>query len=408
MTRLCRELEISRSRQQRCGQVPDEPGAEFQHDTTVYLVKLGEQTVRLVASILYYRYSKIRYLKFYRVFNRFVMKCFIHEALTFWGYSAPVCIIDNTNLARLRGTGKNAVIVPEMEQFAKRYGFEFFCHEKGHANRKAGNERSFFTVETNFLPGRKFADLQDLSQQAFVWATQKIANRPVAKTGLIPAKAFEHEQAFLKKLPYISPPCLALERGIDQYGYISLDANFYHVPGQGRFQVTALLYADCAKVYHRHKLLAEYDRPPEGVKNQKIAPRGGIIPTHQPKYRKKPTENEEKILRAVSGEIDAYLAFAIHGEGQKRHGFIRRLFGLYRKTTPVLFIKAIERAHKYRITDVDTIERILVLQMRDEAFETPLFQIDQEFENREAYLAGRFSSRVDLTRYDAMLEEEDG
>lgn len=126
------------------------------------------------------------------------------------------------------------------------------------------------------------------------------------------------------------------------------------------------------------------------------------------KYRKKPTENEEKILRSVSGEIDAYLAFAIHGEGQKRHGFIRRLFGLYRKTTPALFIKAIERAHKYRITDVDTIERILVLQMRDEAFETPLFQVDQEFENREAYLAGRFSSRVDLTRYDAMLEEEDG
>lgn len=79
------------------------------------------------------------------------MKCFLHEALVYWGYAAGTCIIDNTNLARLRGTGKNAVIVPEMERFARQYRFKFVCHEKGHANRKAGNERGFYTVETNFF-----------------------------------------------------------------------------------------------------------------------------------------------------------------------------------------------------------------------------------------------------------------
>ena len=40
------------------------------------------------------------------------------------GYSAGRCIIDNTNLARLRGTGKHAVIAPEMAEFSKRYGFQ--------------------------------------------------------------------------------------------------------------------------------------------------------------------------------------------------------------------------------------------------------------------------------------------
>src|SRR5204863_505125 len=84
-----------------------------------------------------------------------------HKALMFWRYAAAVCIIDNTNLARLRGTGRNAVIVPEMEAFAKEHGFRFVCHEKGHANRKAGEERSFWTVETNFLPGRHFSSLED-------------------------------------------------------------------------------------------------------------------------------------------------------------------------------------------------------------------------------------------------------
>lgn len=208
LTRLLRDLEIGVEKNQRCEQVPDEPGAEMQHDTTVYQVTLRGCPTKLVASILYLRYSKIRYLKFYRTFNRFRMKCFLHEALTFLGYSAKVCIIDNTNLARLvgSGTGKNAVITPEMAQFAKQYGFDFHCHEIGHANRKAGNERSFFTVETNFFPGRTFVSVEDLNLQAMDWATNKMRNKPVAKTNVLPAKAFEHEQSSLiKLLPYISP-----------------------------------------------------------------------------------------------------------------------------------------------------------------------------------------------------------
>jgi transposase len=135
LTRMLRHLGISTSPEIRCSRVPDEPGAEMQHDTTVYQVKLGDQTVRLVATILYLRYSKRRYLKFYRTFNRFRMKCFLYEALTYWGYAAAQCIIDNTNLARLRGTGAQAVIVAEMEVFAKQCAFQFVCHEKGHPDR---------------------------------------------------------------------------------------------------------------------------------------------------------------------------------------------------------------------------------------------------------------------------------
>lgn len=136
LTRLVRDLGLGKARKARCDHVPDEPGAEMQHDTTVYQVKLADKLIRVVASLLYLRYSKRRYLKFYRRFNRFAMKCFLHEALMFWGCAAWRCIIDNTNLARLRGSGKHAVIVPEMASFAARYGFEFVCHAIGHPNRK--------------------------------------------------------------------------------------------------------------------------------------------------------------------------------------------------------------------------------------------------------------------------------
>lgn len=121
LTRLVRELGLGQPAKTRCEHVPDEPGVEMQHDTSVYKVKLGGHPTRVIASLLYLRYSKRRYLKFYRVFNRFAMKCFLHDALMFWGYAARQCIIDNTNLARLRGSGKQAVIVPEMAAFAERY-----------------------------------------------------------------------------------------------------------------------------------------------------------------------------------------------------------------------------------------------------------------------------------------------
>src|SRR5579871_3341158 len=220
LTRLLRELGLRRSQELRCERVADEPGAEMQHDTTRYAIRLDGTPAMLIASSLYLRYSKRRYLRFYRTFNRFRMKCFLHQALMFWQHAAPVCIIDNTNLARLRGTGRDAVILPEMEAFAKQYGFRFLCHEKNHPNRKAGEERSFWTVETNFLPGRRFQSLEDLNQQALKWATVRMEQRPVAKSRLIPAQAFDHERHFLVKLSaHLPAPYLVHERDTDQYGY---------------------------------------------------------------------------------------------------------------------------------------------------------------------------------------------
>src|SRR5437660_62246 len=164
LRRRVHELGLGQGReQQHCDRVPDVAGAEMQHDTSPYRVQLGTTTTVLIASLIYLRYSKRRFLRFYRRFNRFQMKCFFHEALRFWGYAAKICIIDNTSLARLRGTGADAVLVPEMADFAREHGFQFVCHEKGHANRKAGEERSFWTVETTFFPGRSFASLENLN-----------------------------------------------------------------------------------------------------------------------------------------------------------------------------------------------------------------------------------------------------
>jgi hypothetical protein len=44
--------------------LPDEPGAEMQHDTSPFTLRVGAERLRLQASLLYLRYSKRRYLQF--------------------------------------------------------------------------------------------------------------------------------------------------------------------------------------------------------------------------------------------------------------------------------------------------------------------------------------------------------
>ena len=409
LTKIIRDLDIGKSKKKRTVHVPDEPGEEMQHDTSPYKYVIGGKKVNIIASVLYLRYCKRRYLKFYRSFNRFKMKCFLHEALTFFGYSASVCIIDNTNLARLRGSGKDAIIVPEMEQFARQYGFKFLCHEIGHSNRKAGNERSFYTVETNFFPGRTFAGIEDLNQQAFDWATVRMTNRPVSKSGLIPAKAFEHEKSYLVKLPaFVSKPYLVHKRSIDQYGNISFDGNFYWVPGTSREVVDAFEYSNCLKIYLQKKLLGEYQLPSDGVKNEVICPMGILKPKYKPKQRIKAIAQEEKALRALSQEVDFYLNFALKQKGSKqKYKFIRELFGLSKKVALSIFIKTIKRSLKYRISDINTVERIAILQIRDGDYEIESVEIDKEFKNREAYLEGSLSDDADLSIYDKIFMEDE-
>ena len=407
LTRMLRDLGISKPAKKRCERVPDEPGAEMQHDTTVYKLKLGDSLLRVIGSLLYLRYSKRRDLKFYRAFNRFKMKCFFHQALIFWGYGARQCIIDNTNLARLCGTGSNAVIVPEMAAFAQQYGFEFRCHAKGHSNRKAGEERSFWTVETNFLPGRSFASLEDLNRQALEWSTVRLENRPQGKAGLIPAKAFEFECGYLTQLsPHLPAPYQIHERGTDQYGYISLAGNYYWVPGTRRDAVKVLEYSDGLKIFHQRECLAEYPLPAQGVTNQQFSPPGLPAPRAQPSNRKKPAHEEETRLRALGPPVLAYLDFALQTPGLQRHQFLRKLWALSRKMSPELFSTCLQRASQYQITSLDTIERIARLHLQVDSSTVAWVQLDENFRQRQTYQEGSLTEAPDLSLYENPPDHE--
>ncbi len=406
LTRMLRQLGIGAPQKSRCDHVPDEPGVEMQHDTTVYGMKLGEQFVRLVASLIYLRYSKRRYLRFYRSFDRFKMKCFFHQALMHWGVSAHQCIVDNTNLARLRGSGKTALIHPEMEAFGKQHGFRFICHEIKHANRKAGEERSFWFVETNFLPGRQFQNLEDLNRQALEWSTVRLENRPQGKAGLIPVKAFEHERSYLVALPpHLPAPYRTHHRGTDEYGYAAFDGNYYWVPGTDRAEVTLIEYADRIKICRARECLAEYPLPPDGVRNKPFIPEGMPVGHQKPRHRHQPAHEEEKRLRALSSSVSAYVDFILKTPGIYRHQTLRHLLALSRKMTPELFIKSVQRALKYQITSLPTLERIALLYLEAGTVLASV-EFDENFRQREAYQEGFITEQPDLSIYQTPPDHE--
>jgi hypothetical protein len=407
LTRMLRELGIGRDSKPRSDRVPDEPGAEMQHDTSPYTRDLGGRMTRVIASSLYLRYAKRRFLRFYLRFDRFRMKCFLHQGLIYWGYTAPLCIIDNTNLARLRGSGPDAVIVPEMEAFAKQYGFKFECHAIGHSDRKAGVERTFRTLETNFFPGRKFRDLEDLNAQAFEWATEQMYHRPLTKSRIIPAVAFEYERAYLIELPsHLPAPYRVHERGLDQYGYVAFGSNYYWVPGKGRFDVKVIEYADHLKIYRDREFLVEYPLPPDGTHNACFRPEGESRPRHEPKHRRRPTVEEEKRLRAIDAVVALYLDAAWTPKGARRHRFLRELFRLSGRMTSELFARTIERVLRYRISDTETIWRIALMHIQDGLDTLPAVDFDASFTEREAYQEGSLSDEPDFTRYDDVEREE--
>ena len=372
LTNLVREYELGKPLKRRCDHVDDVPGDEIQNDTSPYWIKIAKQSVLVTGCLLYFRYCKQRYLKFYRSFTRFEMKCFFYESLSYFKHCCKKCIIDNTHVVVLYGTGANAVFVPEMISFAKRFGFEWVAHERGHSNRKAGEERSFWTVETNFFPGREFSSWEDLNQQAKEWSTDIMANRAQTNLKIVPNEWFLREQPYLTALPsYVAEPYQVHERQTDEYGYIAFHANYYWVPGTKRELVKVLEYSNRIKLFIGREMLIEYPLPLYGTKNEKFKPPNA--PKMEPRHRKNSAPIEEAKLRAAAPELASFLDFVVKSlVPPRRNRILRQLLSLQSRILQSLFLQTCERAFKYGVTDAMAIERIAIHMLRDSLCEMPL------------------------------------
>jgi len=394
LTALIREKRLGTKEKERSDQVPDVPGEEFQHDTSPYVLEVGGKKIKVQASAVYYRYSKVRYLKFYLSFTRFHMKCFFYEALSYWGYAPKECIIDNTNLAVLRGTGNDAVFVPEMIMFAKQYGFTWKAHALKHSDRKAGVERGFWFVEENFFPGRSFSSLEDLNAQAILWIEDK-SKKPTTKKKIIPIDAFNFEKPYMSIVHQgLLGPYRQHRRTVDQYGYIAFYANYFWVPyGLKSKDVLVLEFAKNIRIYDEKKKFIEYNLPQEHIRNERFLPEGVQL-QRKPNSLSKPSSKNEEWLRTNLPDIKEYLdeGIRINSRPTLRHNFVTGLYSLAQKLSPDLFKETVSRGKRFKVYDLQTLEKIFVLLVRNENYEMPEEDYFIDYDQRPEYLEGAEST----------------
>jgi hypothetical protein len=100
---------------------------------------------------------------------------------------------------------------------------------------------------------------------------------------------------------------------------------------------------------------------------------------YRPRNPKLSSHEEEKRLRALGPEVAAYVDFIL-GTPMLRHQFLRRLWARHQHWGTALFRRTLERAHRYHITSLETLERIARLLLDETALPDPV--VDPDLERR--------------------------
>jgi hypothetical protein len=283
-----------------------------------------------------------------------------------------VVLIDNTHVVVLQGTGRSMIPVPEMENFAERFGFQWRAHAVGNANRKAIGERSFRHFETNFLAGRTFSDWNHLNQEAREWCDR--VNRSYKRhLRARPIELFAVEKTRLQPLPlWIPQPQLLHHRHVDVEGYVSLSTNRYSVPVTwiGR-RVQVRETWETVEIELGHEPPVIHQRVIDPIAKRITLPEHRLA-RGQGRKRKGPPP-EEKILAEKVPELGGYIT-DLKKKGRKQTILaLRQLLRMVREYPRKSLLEALEVASHYGLYDLDRVERMVLQRIASDYFQLPNF-----------------------------------
>ncbi len=367
LTAYCRRHGIGHEPRKPVGQYHFEPGSEMQHDTSPHPAHIGGREQRVQIAGLALGYSRLSYIQLYPRFTRFECKLFLDDGIDYVGGACKTCMIDNTSVIVLRGTGADMVPVPEMESFGKQRGFAFRAHEKGDANRSAIVEGLFNYVQGNFLAGRKFRDFEDANQQALVWC-DKINAAFSRKLHGSRRDLFAMEQTQLTPLPLWRSPVYRLQhRQVDFESYVSVHAVRYEVPSEHIGRRIEVRETKSQLLFFRGpRLIATHTRRYEGRRRV-------LLPETQREDRKRRRKErmacEEKQLRSELPDLSDYIALlrkrAPRGQSI---ACLRQLRRMARDYPRAPLLKALADAAHYGLYDLDRVERMVLKNVQGDFF----------------------------------------
>jgi DNA-binding Lrp family transcriptional regulator len=369
LTAACRRRGIGVKEKQPAGEYDFAPGKEMQHDTSPHKVEVADRKRLLQCAALWLGYSRMLFAQCYPTFNRFYCKVFLNEAFKELDGAAERCTIDNTSVIVAHGSGKDAVMAPEMAAFAERFGFAFVAHAIGDVNRSAGAERTFHYIENNFYPGRDFASLCDLNRKLRAWciqANQKFRRHLQAR----PVDLYRVEQRLLKPLPLHIPEVYALHRrSVDLCGYVHVHTNRYSAPPEliGR-EVDVRESIDRIRIFDGHKLVSTHERNEEGARARSTLPEHRYAARWQRRKPNPPPLPEELVLRAGPRPLGAMVDAIKARRGGRAVRPIRELHRMYLDYPEGPLSRALDVALKYGVTDIARIEEMVLKQIAGDFF----------------------------------------
>ncbi len=379
LTGFCRRHGIGTEPKKPAGRYHFEPGQEMQHDTSPHQAKIAGVLRPVQTASVVLCFSRMIFIQLYPSFTRFWSKVFLLDALQYFGAVSTICMIDNTHVVVLRGTGAEMVPVPEMAAFAERMGFTFRAHEKGDANRSARVERPFDFVENNFLAGRAFCDWEDLNRQAIAWC-DKVNGTFNSRLHASRRELYAAERPHMKALPIWMPPIYQLHhRVVDTEGYVNLHRTAYSVPYQlmGR-QVEVRETKDTVEIYQGPRIVASHKKrldPTDG----RVAVAEHRPPRGEGRPRNAPRPEEEEISRIEPSLVPYATALKTQAAGRISL-VLRRFLAMVRDYPRAPLLEAVWTASEYGMFDLDRLERMILKGIARDYFVLPIERKDEDDE----------------------------
>jgi hypothetical protein len=368
LTAFCRRHGIGHESRRPAGQYPFEPGEEMQHDTSPHEAEIGGRRQRVQTASLVLCHSRMRFIQLYPRFTRFECKVFLTDALVYFDGACEWCMIDNTHVVVLCGTGREMTPVPEMAAFGERFGFTFRAHEKGDANRSAHVERSFDHVENNFLAGRRFTSFADANAQARTWC-DKVNAAHKRQLHASPRELFAAERVRMRRLPEHVPEVYLLHtRIVDTEGYVNVSRNRYSVPWRlmGR-QVEVRESKERIDVFEGPRRVASHERV-AAPDNARVT-----VAEHRPPRNEgvfanaRRTPVEEQRLAERMPETTPYVAL-LRSRGRGHHRDLRGLLRMVDEYPRAAFLAALHEALRYGLADLERLERMILRRIAKDFF----------------------------------------
>jgi hypothetical protein len=376
LTAFCRRHGIGYQAPKPAGQYHFDPGEEMQHDTSPHRAQIGGVLRDAQTASLVLCFSRLLFFQLYPHFTRFECKLFLDEALRYLDGVAGRCMIDNTHVVVLKGSGATMVPVPEMVAFAERYGFVFKAHEIGDANRSARVEGPFNFIENNFLAGRTFSDWKDINRQARAWCDQKNAQFS-RKLHASRRELFASERSHLKPLPAWVPEVYVLHhRIVDVEGYVNIRGNRYSVPYVLRNlsllgkQLEVRETKDRIEVWHSRQVVASHEREMES-RNARVTDPKHRPPRGEGVAKSAALPEEEGLLKAEPSLGEYVVAMKKHASGRGTL-VLRKLLRMLHDYPRAPFLAAVRSAEQYGLYDPDRLERMVLQEIAHEYFVVPV------------------------------------